>query len=282
MNDAVRWVVVTGAGGGIGAACTRALARNGFRVVAASRQGNPISADRERGPAPAMSLALDITSDESIASAVTQIDRAVGDAGLYAVVNCAGITSSGPLESCTRGELLHLFDVNVAGPMAVSRAVLPLLRRGRGRIVNIGSTSGEIPGSFSGAYCGTKFALDAMHDVLRAELSKSGVPVSLIVPGVVATPFWDKAGVSQRQARERLLGSGVKHYDSALTRRQAMFDALSKSGLPPEAVADVVIEALIALKPRSRFMVGRDARWKLALWRLLPDILRERVIKRGL
>ena len=282
MKDAVRWVVVTGARGGIGAACTRALARSGFRVVAATRQESPAAAEREGGPAPAMSLALDITSDDAIANAVTQVRQAVGDAGLYAIVNCAGSTASGPMESCTREELLRLFDVNAAGPLAVVRAVLPLLRQGHGRIVNIGSTSGQIPGSFNGAYCGTKFALDAMHDVLRAELAASGVAVSLIVPGVITTPFWKKAGASQSQARERLLSTGVDHYEAAFERRQRVVEALSSSGLPPESVAEVVVEALSASNPRSRYVVGQDARWKLALWRILPGLLRERVIRRGL
>lgn len=282
MKEDKRWVLVTGATGGIGAACTRALARSGFRVVATSRRVDASTGARPEGPGPALSLPLDITSDEAIANALTQVEHAAGAGGLYAIVNCAGSTASGPLEACTREELLQLFDVNVAGPMQLVRAALPLLRQGRGRVVNIGSTSGRIPGAFGGAYCGTKFALDAMHDVLRAELAASGVSASLILPGVIATPFWKQAGASQKQARDRLSSRGVDHYDAALEHRQQLFDALSRSGLPPEAVADAVVEALFAVKPRSRYVVGRGARWKLALWRMLPERLRERAMMRGL
>lgn len=282
MKTRARWVLVTGATGGIGAACTRLLARDGYCVVAASRQGEPAAGAYPDGSGPVLALPLDITSDDAIANAVAKVQHAVGDVGLYAVVNCAGSAASGPIESYTREESLRLFDVNVAGPMELIRAALPLLRRSRGRVVNIGSTSGQIPGVFSGAYCGTKFALEAMHDVLRAELASSGVHVSLIVPGAIATPFWEKSGASLRRARDRLSSLGVVQYDAALERRQHIFAALSRSGLPPEAVAEVVCEALSAANPRSRYVVGRDARWKLAFWRALPKGLRERALKRGL
>lgn len=282
MKAVERWVLVTGATGGIGAACTSALARSGYRVVAASRRSHSTAVAELDGPSPALALTLDITSDDSIANALAQVRHAVGEAGLYAIVNCAGRTAYGPVEAGNRGELLQLFDVNVAGPMELIRSALPLLRQGQGRVVNIGSTSGRIPGTFGGAYSGTKFALDAMHDVLRAEVASSGVFVSLIVPGAVATPFWRQASASLDQARERLSRNGVDRYGAALDRRREVFERLSRSASPPDVVAAVVVEALATENPRSRYVVGRVARWKLAFWRLLPESLRQRAMMRGL
>ncbi len=157
---------------------------------------------RERPPTP-YPIFLDVTDEDSIASAAKVVEQAVGDTGLDGLVNNAGIAVAGRLEFLPIGELRRQLEVNVIGQIAVTQAFLPLLRKSRGRIVNVGSISSKIATPLLGPYSAFKFALDALTSALRMELKPSGIHVAIVNPATVATPIWRKS----LDAGDRLAGS---------------------------------------------------------------------------
>ncbi|MEX0791398.1 MAG: SDR family NAD(P)-dependent oxidoreductase, partial [Actinomycetota bacterium] len=167
-------VVITGASTGIGRATAPRLAAIGFRVFAGVRK--QADADSLKQEAPAVTpLILDVTDEHSIAEAATAVKAAVGANGLAGLVNNAGITVPGPLEFLPAEDLRRQFEVNVIGPIAVTQAFMPLLRAGKGRIVNVGSIGGRVSTPFLGAYSASKFAIEAISDALRVELRPWGI-----------------------------------------------------------------------------------------------------------
>jgi NAD(P)-dependent dehydrogenase (short-subunit alcohol dehydrogenase family) len=253
-----RSVLVTGASSGIGAACASRLAASGWEVYAAVRTPGD-------APAETTEVLLDVTDPEAIAS--LSFDR------LDALVNNAGIAIAAPLEDLPIDELRRQLEVNVVGQLAVTKRLLPALRAARGRIVIVGSIAGRSALPFLGAYAISKFALEAMADALRLELAPDGIEVSLVEPGTIATPIWSKPqpladGVSERY------GPRIEHFRAAAAARAA-------KAAPAGDVAEAVAHALTAERPKSRYLVGRDAKIRAAIERL-PDRARDRVIRRAL
>jgi NAD(P)-dependent dehydrogenase (short-subunit alcohol dehydrogenase family) len=283
-------VLVTGASKGIGEACTQRLVRDGFHVFAGVRRDEDADALRRAVGHHVRPIILDVTNAEHIADAVLIIDEETGDRGLQAVVNNAGVAIAGPLEFLPLDELRHQMEVNFTGQIAVTQAVLPLLRRSRavaqdgapaGRIVFMSSIAGRSSLPFVGAYAASKFALEAAADALRVELMPFGMDVVLVEPGVVATPIWDTASDAGDRNIERMPPQASEYYGR-------MLDALRRrvkegmKGLPPERVADVVSHALTSKRPRPRYLVGRDAIGRMWLGRLLPTRVQDRLVSRVL
>jgi NAD(P)-dependent dehydrogenase (short-subunit alcohol dehydrogenase family) len=266
-------ILVTGASTGIGRACALRFAELGPRIFAGVRKVDDGKLLATQSCGKIEPVLLDVTSAESIAGAVA----AVGEEPLAGLINNAGIATLGPVELISIDTWRRQFEVNVLGLVAVTQAFLPLLRRGQGRIVNVGSSAGRIALPGSGAYDSSKFAVKAITDVLRMELDGLGVSVSLIEAGAVATPIWEK---SLRDADELSRQAGPERYAlySALmaTLRQEATQA-ARSALPPEAVVRAVEHALTARRPKTRYLVGRDA-WGWLLLSLLPGRWRDRLI----
>jgi len=272
-------VLVTGASTGIGAACVAHLARAGFRVFAGvrRREDGTRLADAAPGVEP---VRLDVTHAGDITRAAQFIDAAVGEAGLAGLVNNAGIAVAGPLEVVPIADLRHQLEVNVVGQVAVTQAMLPLLRRAGGRIVFMGSISGRMAVPFLGPYSASKFALAALADALRMELAPSGVEVVLVEPGEIATPIWQKG----REAGDALIAktppAALERYGARIAKVQQIAAKAAETGASPDKVAEVVLEALTAARPPTRRLVGRDA--KLRAWiALLPDSVRDALIRRA-
>jgi NAD(P)-dependent dehydrogenase (short-subunit alcohol dehydrogenase family) len=266
-------ILVTGASMGIGRACALRFAELGYRVFAGVRKTADGDALKAHSPGKVEPVLLDVTRPESIAGAVA----AAGDGPLAGLINNAGIAVMGPVELVPIDAWRKQFEVNVIGLVAVTQACIPLLRRGRGRIVNIGSIAGRsaLPGS--GTYDSSKFALEAISDVLRMELHAWGISVSVIEAGAVATPIWDK---SLREADD--LGRQVPPERYALYRglmaavREEVAEA-ARHAVPVAAVVKTVEHALTARKPKTRYLVGRDT-WFWLLLNLLPDRWRDWLI----
>jgi len=275
-------VLVVGASGGIGRATCLALAALGRHVFAASRHPGDMHRDDASGSGAIVPLELDLCSDASISHAVKTMRSRLGPNRLSGVALCSGVGVSGPLELTDRETLHRLFDINVAGPLALVRATLPLLRESSGRIAVVGSTSGRIPGAFNGAYSASKFALEAVVSVLRAELNDSGVHVSIVDPGVIATQFWEKIAGSEAALKARISCVDLSRYGRHFERRRRMLDDLRCFGAVPSTVSAALTHALHAGRPRRRYVVGRDARLRLALWRLSPEWLRHRFLCRAM
>ncbi|CAN5664762.1 SDR family oxidoreductase [soil metagenome] len=281
--DAKPAVLVTGASKGIGEACALRLARDGFRVYAGVRREADGDALIRSGGDGIVPVSLDVTDEAAIAAVARRIDEETGQRGLQALVNNAGIAIAGPLEFLPIDELRRQLEVNVIGQIAVTQACLPLLRRSRasssgdhraGRIVFMSSVSGRSALPFTGAYAASKFALEAAADSMRVELRPSGITVSLVEPGVIATPIWDTAREAGYRNIERMPPQAQEYYG----RELKAIDERAKrgmKGLPPEKVADAVAHALMARRPRTRYVVGRDARARMLMQSLLPTRLRD-------
>ena len=186
-------VVITGASSGVGRACTAALDRRGWRVFAAVRRDEDARRLGEGASPRWTPLRLDVTDAAQIDAAVQRVNEELGERGLAGLVNNAGIAVFGPLEFVHLDEMRRQLEVNVTGQVAVIQRFLPLLRAAKGRIVNVGSITGRVALPYFGPYTLTKFALEAISDVLRIELRKWGIRVSLVEPGSVDTPMWAKA-----------------------------------------------------------------------------------------
>ena len=274
-------VLVTGTGKGIGEAVARRLAELGALVFAGVRRQADAARWREQGGDLVHPVLLDVTDESSISAALQQIRFTLGARTLTGLVNNAGIAVAGPLEFLPVSELRRQLEVNVLGQIAVTQAVLPLLRQSRGRIVNIGSISGRSALPLTGAYAASKFALEALTDSLRVELMPAGIHVSIIEPGVIATPIWDTSMKSAEELMKQMPQQALEYYGGVIAAVRKRASGGTVRGLPPRAVADAVVHALTAPTPRTRYLVGRDARAR-AWFQRLPDRLRDRIIARQL
>lgn len=218
---------------------------------------------RKPGDAPAATteVLLDVTDAEAIAR--LRIDRLDG------LVNNAGIAVAAPLEDLPVAELWRQLEVNVVGQLAVTQALLPALRAAGGRVVIVGSIAGRSALPFLGAYAISKFALEAMADSLRLEVAPDGIEVALVEPGTIATPIWTKPQPLAEQVSER--------YRLRVEAFRTLAAARAAKAAPADLVARAVEHALTARRPKTRYLVGRDARMRARLERL-PDRLRDRVL----
>ncbi len=270
--------MITGASSGIGAACARYLDKLGFTVWAGVRRREDGEELARLASSRLRVLILDVTAPASIAAAGRTFAEAAGDAGLAGLVNNAGISVAGPLELLPLAEVRTQFEVNVIGALAMTQAVLPLLRRARGRIVNISSIAGLAATPFLGAYCGSKFALEAMSDSLRLELAPWGISVSLIEPGAIQSQIWQRATMSATRILGEVPPESLALYAHPLSRMQEVMAAAAARAIPAEVVARVVADALTAPRPRARYLVGKDARFRAMLKWILPDRAQDRLL----
>ncbi len=277
-----RYVLVTGASTGIGAACALRLARNGWTVFGGVRNAAAGEALQSQAAGHLIPLMLDVTDEQQVRAAQAQIAETVNGAGLQGLVNNAGIAVAGILEFLDVEAIRRQFDVNLFGLIDVTQRMLPLLRSGQGRIVNMGSSSGFFAPPILGAYSASKHALEAVSDTLRVELHGWGIHVSIVEPGAIATPIWEKSGQEAEQLAEGLPEEAHALYaplTEAIRRETA---AVVGNAIPAERVASAVEHALSAAKPRTRYCVGADARFQRFMARWLPDRLRDALVRRKL
>jgi NAD(P)-dependent dehydrogenase (short-subunit alcohol dehydrogenase family) len=271
-------VVVTGASTGIGAACALDCAGRGMTVFAGVRDPRAGEALAAKGGPSLIPITLDVTDEPSIARSVETVQRVLGDSGLGGLVNNAGIAIGSPLEVIDLSQLRKQFEVNVIGQIAVTQAFLPLLRRGRGRIVNMGSIAGRGTIPLLGPYSASKYALEALTDALRMELQPWGIQVSIIEPGAIATPIWEKSA-KEAEDLEASVGEEAKAlYGEAVIRIREAIAQAAQRAIPPEAVVRAVHHALTASRPHTRYLVGADAKLRAWMVKWLPDRVQDRVL----
>ncbi|MEX2247579.1 MAG: SDR family oxidoreductase [Dehalococcoidia bacterium] len=270
-------VVITGASTGIGAACALRLDGMGFRVFAGVRRPADGDALKAKGSSRLTPLIIDVTDAAQIAAAVDTVRAATGERGLAGLVNNAGIVVAAPLEFVPLDDLRRQLEVNVVGQVAVTQAFLPMLRDARGRIVFMGSIGGRMSTPFIAPYNASKFALEAITDALRLELRPWGIHVSIIEPGSIATPLWDKSQAAA-DALEQQMPKALEMYGPAVDAVRKAAVEFADRGIPPDAVAKFVAHALTAKTPKTRYIVGRDARLQAALVKIVPDRMRDRLV----
>lgn len=275
-------VLVTGASTGIGKVCVLSLLNSGWRVFAGVRKEQDAAAIRQESQQKAIPVFLDLLKPDSIANALSTVISQTGSAGFHGLVNNAGIAVACPLEAIPLDDLRRQFEVNVFGQLAVIQAFMPLLRDSKGRIVNIGSISGRMSTPFTGPYCGSKFALEAMTDALRMELRPWGITISIVEPGRIATPIWQKSNEAANELEKRIDPDKTALYRPYIDRFRKVVLKMAATGGTPESVANAVQHALEAKNPKTRYVVGTDAKIQAFLARFVPDKLRDNFILKNL
>jgi NAD(P)-dependent dehydrogenase (short-subunit alcohol dehydrogenase family) len=261
-------VLVTGASTGIGYACAVDLDDHGFTVFAGVRKQSDAEALRRSRPR-IEPIIMDVTDYASVDRAATELSHGLGEQGLDGLVNNAGISVSGPLECLPMADFDRQLRVNVSGQVAVTQAFLPLLRRTRGRVVFMSSESGRVVLPLLGAYAASKHALEAVADAFRRELAHSGVRVSIVEPGSVKTPIWEKA-VTGSEALRTTVPNADKLYGKQLASIGIMATQAARFAADPEVVTRAVHHALSARVPKLRYLVGPEAKALVLLHAVSP------------
>jgi NAD(P)-dependent dehydrogenase (short-subunit alcohol dehydrogenase family) len=267
-------VLVTGANSGIGLAAVLHLAGRGWDVHGTVRSRSKAVRLREEARSSGVSdrvhaVVLDVSDHDAVVARWPRLPD------FYAVVNNAGASVTGPVETVPAADAKALLDVNLVSPAVVASCALPSMRRrGAGRIVNVSSIAGrEAIMPFHAWYHASKFGLEALSDVLRVEVAPFGVKVSLIEPGFFATSILDKA-----DAQVRELGDADGPYAAGLARVQQIMGVLDRVAPPPRAVARAITSAIESARPKRRYLVGREALPLRGLG-FVPDEVTDRVVR---
>jgi NAD(P)-dependent dehydrogenase (short-subunit alcohol dehydrogenase family) len=259
-------VMITGCSTGIGRATAERLARKGWRVYATARDVEKISDLADRG---CELLPLDVTDEDSMRSAVSEVERREGAVGV--LINNAGYSQSGAVEEVPMEKVRRQFETNVFGLVRMCQLALPGMRRQRwGRIFNISSMGGVLTFPGGGFYHATKHAVEALSDALRFEVAGFNVKVTVIQPGIIRTGFAD-AATGSLDAPEDGPYAGFRAAVAQATRDNYERGPILKLGGGPDAVAATIERALTADRPRTRYAVTPSAHLFIWLRRLLPD-----------
>lgn len=270
----MRSVLVTGASSGIGRATALRLDAAGWRVFAGVRKEEDAQSLREAASPNLAPLRLDVTDPEQIAAAVETIG-----ANLDGLVNNAGAALPSPLETMPIEDFRRQVDLNLTAQVAVTQALLPAIRTARGRVVFISSLGGRVAFPLTGAYHAAKFGLEAVGDVFRQELRPWGIEVAIVEPGSIDTPIWNRGEDSADEIggrspqREALYGKAVAAY-------REVVKATAERGIPPEKVAAAIEHALSARRPRTRYLVGLDAKLQARLKHVIPTRVFDAIVAR--
>jgi NAD(P)-dependent dehydrogenase (short-subunit alcohol dehydrogenase family) len=267
--------VVTGASTGIGEACAARLAARGATVFAGVRR----EADGERlrariGPH-LRPLLIDVTDATQVHAARDTVAARLGDEPLDGLVNNAGIAVGGPVEYLPVDAWREQFEVNLFGVVETTKSFLELLRRGPGRHVVVGSIGGRLASPLLAPYSASKHAVEALAESLRHELRDWGIWTSVVEPGAVATPIWDKGREQASRLEAELPPIAVDRYRRFIDIVRRGIEQQEKAGVDPDKVAMVIERALVAPRPRARYLVGIDAHVQAAVARYLPDRVRD-------
>jgi len=270
--------LVSGASTGLGRHLAESLADDGWHVLAGVRSAAAGDELRSAGHSLLEPVGLDVTDEAAVEAAAARVDAVGGR--LDAVVANAGIGIGGPMELVSPDDLRRVLEVNVVGAHAVVRAVLPALRRARGRVILMSSVSGRVAMPCVGPYAASKFALEAIGDALRREVRHLGVRVTLVEPGPIDTPIWHKA-IEEIEARAAGLSEDLEAaWGSMLAVARHHTEAAAAAAVPPDAVTRVIRRVLAARRPPARVVVGSSL--GLGLFRALPTPIADRLIARGL
>jgi NAD(P)-dependent dehydrogenase (short-subunit alcohol dehydrogenase family) len=275
-------VVVTGASTGIGNACAVHFDRIGFRVFAGVRREEDAERLRAQGSDRLVPVMIDVTDAASIRQAADQVSAALGDEPLRGLVNNAGIAVSGPVEYLPIEEVRKQLEVNFIGQVAVTQAFLPLLRRSRGRVVNIGSVGGEVALPFLSPYAASKHAMEGFSDSLRREVGSLGVHVSVVRPGAIQSSIWERGNAAAEEVLAKVPPEAMEVYGDAVRGARAAANQRAQEAIPAQEVADVVEHALVSDRPKTRYVVGRVGKAMVALERWLPDRVFDRLVARAM
>jgi NAD(P)-dependent dehydrogenase (short-subunit alcohol dehydrogenase family) len=262
-------VLVTGANSGIGLQTVLAVARAGFHAVGSVRsraKGKVVTAAAAEAGLEVATVLLDVTDADRCAAVIDRLRP-------WAVVNNAGYSGTGAVEDVSDDEARAQLEAMVVAPMRLARLALPGMRdQGGGRIVNVSSVYGRATTPFSGWYQASKHALEALSDALRLEVARDNVKVSLVEPGGFRTGIWDEF---ERDIAKRAPSA----YADAYGRSRRLMELMMPLMGQPGAVAKVIVGALTSPAPRARYLVGLDAQAIVLSQELVPDAVKDRVMR---
>jgi NAD(P)-dependent dehydrogenase (short-subunit alcohol dehydrogenase family) len=268
MPDPSRAVLVTGCSSGIGRATAERLVATGWTVYATARRPETLAGLEAAG---CRTLALDVTDEASMQAAVRTVEEAEGAVGV--LVNNAGYSQSGAIESVPIERVRAQFETNVFGLVRLTQLVLPKMREQRwGKVVNLSSMGGRFTFPGGGIYHATKYAVEAISDALRFEVRGFGVDVVIVEPGLIRTSFGEVAATGM--TAEVASDSPYSDFNARVAQATAgVYEsgALSRLSGPPETVAKVIEKAITAKRPRPRYLVTPSARVLIAQRKLLRD-----------
>lgn len=271
---ATKSVLISGSSTGIGEACVARLAGAGWKVYAGVRK--PVDGDKLTNAytGDIEPVIVDVCDQASIDAAIAHISAA--GRGLDALVNNAGVGSGGPFEVLEVEDWRSVFETNVFGLIALTKAAFPLIDAADGRFVHIGSISGRVSSPGLGPYTASKHAVSALNWSLRGEFAGIGrMKSSVVEPGEIKTAIWDKAEQTIADRVVRLERAGLtKRYETLMDMFRGFLAEAEEKAIEPDAVAVAVEHALTSKRPKARYLVGTDAKIQ-ALIALLPDRTRE-------
>jgi diacylglycerol O-acyltransferase / wax synthase len=275
-QNASKTALVLGAAGGVGESVARLLCSQGWRVVGVCRTAAQGDTLLKRGACHHY-VRMDLADAESIVRGFADLDE-LGIDRLDALVNCAAVTHAKPLEVEGMEELRKLFEVNLFSALRAVQLALPALRPARGRIVLVSSTSAAIGLPMIGAYSSSKFALEGLAEALRRELVPQHVAVSLVIPGLIRTPMTDKHNADANAEMDQLTSDVQQRYGELHRQHLQTIEANKRNAVTPERVAQDVLKALEAAKPKARYFCGVDQRVIRSAIHLLPDTVWDDVV----
>lgn len=271
MLNSQKSVVITGASSGIGRASVALMSQAGWRVFATVRKTADAQKLQDAYGENVIPVAMDVENESSIKAAAQQIASQLDGRGLDGLVNCAGIGVVRPVEYASLSDIRQIYEINVFGQILVSQSLLPLLRRNRGRIVNITSVGVNIAIPFGGLLNSSKSAFAMMSDSMRLELRPFGVRVIAVEPGAISTPAVEKTLGDIAKVIEDLPIEAQTQYGEMLRTFGRKAYTREKNGSSPTVVADAVLHALSSTRPRIRYRVGKHAKLLATLPKLLPE-----------
>ncbi len=249
-------ILITGASSGIGKACALHLEKLGFIIYAGVRKEKDFNFYKSYKPSKILPIFLDVRKSEDILNAFNNI--ASSGLELYALVNNAGISIGGPIELLPMHQVEELISINIIGVLRVTKVFIPLLRKSRGRIINIGSIAGRISVPGLCAYSSSKSALIGFSNSMRLELQRFGIAVSLIEPGIINTPIWEKGLNLANKSINQISKELIEIYKPIIYFLQRIATTPFKADV--KKVAVIVAKAITSKRPRRRYLVGIDAK----------------------
>lgn len=259
-------VLITGASTGIGLATAKTLVERGYRVLAGARKQEDLDKlEKEIGAIP---IRLDVTKAEHIRN----LEKTLQNEDLYALINNAGIAVHGPVECVPMEEYRLQFEVNFFGLIAVTQVALPHIRKSKGRVINVSSISGRSATPFMSPYSSSKFAVEALTDALRREMSSLGVKVVSINPGFIKTPILEKPRPPEESEKIFFKKPGQREaYKPGLEALAKFFYASIPNADPVSIVTNAMVHALESKRPKTRYYLGRGIRIAASMNAHLPD-----------
>ncbi len=282
MHTSQKTVVITGASSGIGRSCVSGMSRLGWQVFATVRKESDRDQLAGEFGGNVHPVLMDLENEASIAAAAQEIESQLAGRSLDALVNVAGIGMVRPLEYASMKDLRQIFDINFFGQIAVTQALSRLVRKARGRIVNITSVGVNVAIPFGGLLNASKSAFAKISDTLRLEMHSFGVRVIAIEPGSISTPAVDKTLGDLEQVIRNLPPEAQTQYGAMIRKMGRRGYEMEKNGSSPDVVAVAVEHALTSSRPRIRYRVGKHAKLLATLPKILPERVMDALLRKML